>query len=284
MPTLTIMKWNLWFYGSRRNDNTHVARQREQVTFLQSVNPRPDILCLEELQDQDPELTVLPQLVAEFTDALGMRGFQVPARSGLHMAVLWRTDFDLLGGKTMYGPMQHGMGYVDLEVGATMPVRVAVAHLAPDNPPLQFIEANFLARRLGDPRRATILCLDQNCQNDGDPEPDWLTLDAHERVTRAVWHEDPFRPLVEDRRAAALLERGGLPDVAHYLGKRSQPTTFDDCRKDVLRASKLAVPAVEECGVIPTDLSDHYPVWARLDLSRLRPARATGLPVSRWAV
>jgi endonuclease/exonuclease/phosphatase family metal-dependent hydrolase len=265
--TLKVMSWNLKDFGKFRFNRGQVERQAAQLEVLRGA--APDVLCLQELWDISAGLARLPRLLSECSAALGMHGEVVPApRSHCHMALLWRPWITVEGWEVLDWTFHHGAGLATLKVGRGRPVRIGVTHLAPSNAPKRFSEARYVSR-YADPEQITVVGGDWNCPGESDPEPDLSRLQPYELVRRVLWTDDPGEPQIVDRRAMQLLHRGGFTDVACYLNKPWQPTAASDLRVDAFRASKAALPLLADYGVLKTDLSNHFPIWMTMDLSRI---------------
>jgi endonuclease/exonuclease/phosphatase family metal-dependent hydrolase len=211
---LTAVSYNLKDYGK-----SAVATRRGQHELLRFQ--RPDVVCLQEIWDTSGELSTLDRHVARLADALGMRAMAVPARrSSCHMAILWRPEFAALSRRSYGLTLWHGLGVVQLDVGAAVPLRVAVTHLPPWDPEQRLADARTISGLLDDPGQATVIAGDWNsfgADDSYDPEPDWSTLPPHKVWRHVRWNDDPHAPLRADRRPAELLRRCGLHDAAVHL-------------------------------------------------------------------
>jgi endonuclease/exonuclease/phosphatase family metal-dependent hydrolase len=218
---LTVVSYNLKDYGK-----SAVATRRQQHELLRFE--RADVVCLQEIWDDSGDLSGLDRHVATLADALGMRAMAVPARrSHCHMAILWRPEFAALSQRGHGLTLWHGLGVVQLDVGAAVPLRVAVTHLAPWDPEQRLADARTITGLLDDPGQATVIAGDWNsfgADDSYDPEPDWSTLPPHKVWRHVRWNDDPNAPLRADRRPAELLRRCGLHDAAAHLRTAWQPT------------------------------------------------------------
>jgi endonuclease/exonuclease/phosphatase family metal-dependent hydrolase len=270
LTTLKIVSWNLEDFGIDADSPGQTGRRQAQVRLLREE--APDIVCLQELWDDSPDHSRLPELFRELATGLNMRGEVVLApRSHCHMALLWRPWIILEEWETYDWTFHHGMGVASLDVKGKDLLRVGVAHAAPSNPQQRFSEAFYVAR-LGDPEYNTIVGADWNCPGTDDPEPDWASLRPDEIVRRAMWSDDPDQPPKIDRRPAHVLHRAGLVDVAQYLKRPWRATTIDRLRVDGFRVSRDVLDAVLDYGVFDGGdmfLSNHFPVWMTLDRSAL---------------
>lgn len=141
-PLIRAVSYNLLSYGKSAASTRR--GQHELLRFL-----RPDVLCLQEIYAVGADLAELDGLVGAIADALGMTAFPVPARhSDCHLAILWRPPYDLLSQRAYDLHMWHGLGVVRLDVGAEVPLAVAVTHLAPWNPEKQLDDAITLTGQL----------------------------------------------------------------------------------------------------------------------------------------
>lgn len=286
-PLLRVVGYNMTSYGKSGLD---VRRgQHELLRFL-----RPDVVLLQEIYAQhqrgadgpaEGQLKELECLVAEIGEAIGMVGLAVPAvHSDCHLAILWRPEYKALSQRTYDLLLWHGLGVVQLDVGADVPLTAAVSHLGPWHPDRQLADATTLAGKLP-LGQATILGVDWNSVGADpayDPEPDWTLLPPGwiPRVSR--WNDDPDAPLMADRRPAQLMQRSGWHDAAPTLGRPWQPTgghqglwyrredVFWTNRRNALRAYWVAdTPAARR-------LSSHLPIVAGLDRSALAAPAAVG--------
>lgn len=220
-PVLTVVGYNLKDYGK-----SAVATRRQQHELLRFQ--RPDVVCLQEIWDDSDDLSALDRHVATLADALGMHAMAVPARrSHCHMAILWRPEFTALSQRSHGLTLWHGLGVVQLDVGAGVPLRVAVSHQAPWDPEQRLADARTITGLLDDPGQATVIAVDWNsfgADDSYDPEPDWSTLPPHKVWRHVRWSDDPHAPLRADRRPAELLRRCGLHDAAVHLQAAWLPT------------------------------------------------------------
>lgn len=276
---IKLVSHNLLDYGK-----SSLATRREQHELLRFQ--RPDIVCLQEIWDDDADLAALKLHVGTLRDALGMRAMAVPApRSHCHMAILWRPEYVVLSQRDRSLDLWHGLGVVQLDVGAAAPLRVAVTHLSPWDPEKRLGDARVIAGILDDPRQASVVAADWNsigADTSYDPEPDWARLRPGKVWRHVRWSDDPHAPPKMDRRPAQLLHRSGLHDAAQRLGAPWQATGghFDGDMPRRLDAFWTTRPqALRGYGVIDTpatrQLSDHLPIWIELDPGALAaPARA----------
>jgi hypothetical protein len=152
--TISVLSYNLKDYGK-----SAVATRRQQHELLRFE--RPDVLCLQEVWDDGVDLSVLDGHVATIGDAVGMRATAVPVRrSCCHMAILWRPEFAALSQRSHGLTLWHGLGVVQLDVGAAVPLRVAVTHLAPWDPEQRLADVRTVTGLLDDPSQATVIAGD----------------------------------------------------------------------------------------------------------------------------
>ena len=266
-----VISYNLKDYGK-----SAIATRRGQHELLRFQ--RPDVVCLQEIWDEGDDLAQLNAHVRGLCEALGMRAMAVPApRSHCHMAVLWRPECVVLSERDRGFDLWHGLGVVQLDVGAAVPLRVAVTHLSPWDPEKRLGDARTVAAMVDDPGQATVVAADWNSigADDGyDPEPDWTRLRPGKVWRHVRWSDDPSVPPRMDRRPAQLLHRSGLRDAAQHLGAPWQATggfTGDDMprrmdafwttRRQALRGYEaIDTPAARR-------LSDHLPIRIDLDLA-----------------
>ena len=279
-PLIRAVSWNLLSYGK----STMPTRrgQHELLRFL-----RPDVLCLQEIYAADNDVAELNRLAGSIADALGMKAFVSFARhSDCHLAILWRPEYRMLSHRAYDLLMWHGLGVVRLDVGAEMPLTVAVTHLGPWNPEKQLDDAFTLTGQLS-LSEAVLLGSDWNSFG-ADPaydnEPDWSALPP-ERISRHIrWNDDPTVPPVADRRPAQLMQRSGFYDAAPTLKMPWQATGGHRGgwrrREDVFWTTRPA--ALRSYQVIDTTaaraLSDHLPIMVELDPQAFAeaPPRAGG--------
>ncbi|MER7277981.1 endonuclease/exonuclease/phosphatase family protein [Dactylosporangium sp. NPDC000244] len=279
--TISVLSYNLKDYGK-----SAVATRRQQHELLRFE--RPDVLCLHEIWDDGDDLSTLDRHVAAIAEAAGMAGMAVPARrSHCHMAILWRPDFTALSQRSHRLPLWHGLGVVQLDVGAAVPLRVAVTHLAPWDPEHRLADARTITGLLDDPGQATVIAGDWNtfgADPTYDPEPDWSALPARKVWRHVRWSDDPDTPPRADRRPTELLHRCGLHDAAAHLRAPWQPTgghmgTDLSRRLDAIWTTRPQ--ALGGYRVIDTPvtrlLSDHLPIRIDLDPAMLGPTFA-GVP------
>jgi endonuclease/exonuclease/phosphatase family metal-dependent hydrolase len=270
---LSLVSYNLKDYGK-----SAAATRRQQHELLRFE--RPDVVCLQEIWDDSDDLSALDRHVVTLADALGMRAMAVPAqRSHCHMAILWRSEFTALSQLSHGLTLWHGLGIVQLDVGAAVPLRVAVTHLAPWDPEKRLADVRTITGLLDDPRQATVIAGDWNSFGaDGsyDPEPDWSKLPRHKLSRHVRWNDDPNTPPRADRRPAELLHRCGLHDAAVVLQAPWQPTgghmgadlsrrldAFWTTRPQALRGYRVIDTPVTRL------LSDHLPIGIDLDPAAL---------------
>ncbi|MEV6927054.1 endonuclease/exonuclease/phosphatase family protein [Dactylosporangium sp. NPDC051485] len=264
-PLIRAVSYNLLNYG--RSAVSTRSGQHELLRFL-----RADVLLLQEIWAEDTDQ--LDQLVHAIAGALGMTAFAVPARhSSNHLAILWRPEYAVLAQRARDLQLWHGLGIVRLDVGAAVPLTVAVTHLGPWNPSKQLDDTYTLTGQLP-LADATLLGADWNsfgADPDYDPEPDWTAL-TREWIERHIrWNDDPAAPPVADRRPAQLMQRSGFHDAAATLGAPWQATGGHRGgwarREDVFWTTRPA--ALRSYQVIDTpaarNLSDHLPIMAELD-------------------
>jgi endonuclease/exonuclease/phosphatase family metal-dependent hydrolase len=271
--TLSLLSYNLNDYGKSPES---VRQQQHEVLGAQG----PDVLCLQEIWDERGDLVDLHRHLATIAATLGMTGMAVPApRTHCHMAILWRPEILALAQEILDLDMWHGLGAVRLDVGAAVPLRVAVTHLAPWDPDQRLRDARVVEGMVGDPAHATIIAADWNAFGANevyDREPDWSRLPPRKVWRHASWTDDPDAPLRVDRRATQLLHRSGLRDAAPYLNAPWQPTgghvsgdmprrldAFWTNRPDALLSYEvLHTPQL-------VGLSDHLPIRVELDPAAL---------------
>jgi endonuclease/exonuclease/phosphatase family metal-dependent hydrolase len=278
-PLIRAVSYNLLSYGKSAASTRR--GQHELLRFL-----RPDVLCLQEIYAVGADLAELDGLVSSIADALGMAAFAVPARhSDCHLAILWRPEYDVLSQRAYDLQMWHGLGVVRLDVGAEVPLAVAVTHLGPWNTDKQLADAITLTGQLP-LSDATILGTDWNsfgADPEYDGEPDWSALPPEWIERHVRWNDDPAAPRVADRRPAQLMQRSGFHDAAPTLGARWKATGGHRGgwarREDVFWTTRPA--ALRDYQVIDTQaaqkLSDHLPVVVDLDPQAL--ADPAALPI-----
>ncbi len=277
---LSVVSYNLKDYGK-----SAVATRRQQHELLRFE--RPDVVCLQEIWDDGDDLCALGRHVATIADALGMRAMAVPARrSHCHMAILWRPEFAALSQRSHGLTLWHGVGVVQLDVGAAVPLRVAVTHLAPWDPVRRLSDVRTIAGLLDDPGQATVIAGDWNsfgAEDTYDPEPDWSKLRPGKVWRHVRWSDDPDTPPRADRRPAELLRRCGLHDAAPHLRAPWQPTgghMGDDLSRRLDALWTTRPQALRGYRVIDTPatrlLSDHLPIRVDLDPTALDSGSAGG--------
>ena len=267
---LSVVGYNLKDYG--KSATTTRREQHDMLRFL-----RADVLLLQEIWDEGDDLTALERHLATLTEALGMRGMAVPARrTHCHMAILWRPEFAALAQQTHTLTLWHGLGVVRLDIGARVPLRVAVTHLAPWSPEQRLSDAHAVAGLLDDPAHATIVAADMNslgADTAYDPEPQWDRLRPGKIWRHVPWSDDPTTPPLADRRPAQLLHRSGLSDAAVHLNASWQPTGGHldpqdiPRRVDAIWTTRPAALRGYQVHDTPTTrrLSDHLPIMAQID-------------------
>ncbi|MEU4244270.1 endonuclease/exonuclease/phosphatase family protein [Actinoplanes sp. NPDC026619] len=266
-PMFRAVSYNMLAYG--RSAMRTRAGQHEMLRLL-----RPDVVCLQEIYAADADRDELDRLVTSIAEGLGMVALAVPARhSDCHLAILWRPEYHVLSSKAYDLLMWHGLGVVRLDIGADIPLTVAVTHLAPWNPDKRLCDAITLTGQLP-LTDATIVGADWNsfgADPEYDPDPDWAAL-APQWIARQVrWNDDPHAPPLADRRPAHMMQRSGFSDVAPTLGAAWQATGGHrggwQRREDVFWTTRPA--ALREYQVVDTDqakgLSDHLPIVVDLD-------------------
>lgn len=280
-PLIRVVSWNLLSYGK---SSTSTRRgQQELLRFL-----RPNVVCLQEIYAAGAGKAELENLVSSIADALGMDAFAVPARhSDCHLAVLWRPEYDVLSQRAYDLLMWHGLGVVRLDVGAEVPLTVAVSHLGPWHPDKQLADATTLTGQLP-LSDAMILGADWNsfgADPDYDREPDWSALPSEWIERHVRWNDDPNAPRLADRRPAQMMRRSGFHDAAPTVGVPWQATGGHrggwSRREDVFWTSRPA--ALRNYQVIDTPiartLSDHLPIVVDLDPQALTETTSIGTGV-----
>lgn len=278
---LTIVSYNTLNYGQNAQD----ARRREQQHELLRAE-QPDIVCLQEIWDERADLAGLHRHVGTLGEALGMSALAVPApQTSCHLAILWRPDFTAISQQTHGWALLSGLGVVELDVGAAVPLRVATTHLSPWDGEERLSHARTVAGLLGDPAQATVVIADWNSlgDTDYDPEPDFSLLRPDMVWHHVRWDDDPDAPLRADRRPAELMRRSGFADAAHHLEAPWQATgghmgqdmprrldVFWTTRPQALRGYRVVdSPTARE-------LSDHLPIRVDIDPDALAPAQTPG--------
>lgn len=286
---VAVMSYNLKDYGKSSQDT-----RRQQHALIRAHEP--DLLCLQEIWDERVDLAGLRRHAATLSDELGMRALAVPSPlTHCHLAMLWNPAFELLSEDTDGTGLWHGLGVVELDVGAGVPLRAAVGHLAPKDPARRFADARLVTGKLADPDQATVFCADMNSLGVNDPEPDWTQLHPESKVWRHVyWTDSPQAERRADRRPAELLHRSGLHDAATYLQAPWQatgghwpgdmPRRLDaiwTTRPEALRHYQvIGTPLARELSdfsehenrshaIDPRELSDHLPIMVELDTGAL---------------
>ncbi|WP_432976709.1 endonuclease/exonuclease/phosphatase family protein [Dactylosporangium sp. CA-233914] len=266
-PLIRAVSWNLLSYGK-----SAVSTRRGQHELLRFL--RPDVVCLQEIYTVGADVAELGQLVSSIAEALGMAAFAVPARhSDCHLAILWRPEYDVLSKRAYDLLMWHGLGIVRLDVGADVPLTVAVTHLGPWNPGKQLDDAFTLTGQLP-LSDAVLLGTDWNsfgADPGYDVEPDWSALPPEWTARHVRWNDDPSAPWVADRRPAQLMQRSGFHDAAptlrvpwkatggHHGGWGRREDIFWTTRPAALRGYQVIdTPAARQ-------LSDHLPIVVDLD-------------------
>ncbi|WP_158273886.1 endonuclease/exonuclease/phosphatase family protein [Micromonospora sp. RP3T] len=278
--TLRAVSWNLMSYGK-----SGLPTRRQQHELLRFL--RPDIVCLQEIYTVGGDAGELDRLVNAIADALGMVAFTVPAKhSDCHLAILWRPEYAVLSQRAYDLLMWHGLGVVRLDVGAPVPLTVAVTHLAPWNPDKQLADAYTLTGQLP-LSDATILAADWNsfgADPNHDPEPDWTALPT-ERIARHIrWNDDSDALPVADRRPSQMMQRSGFHDAAPHLGMAWKATSGHrggwSRREDVFWTNRPQ--ALRSYQVIDTPaaraLSDHLPIMVDLDPQAMPPSASPAPP------
>jgi endonuclease/exonuclease/phosphatase family metal-dependent hydrolase len=264
---IRAVSWNLLSYGKSATSTRR--GQHELLRFL-----RPDVVCLQEIYAAGADLAELDELVGSIADALGMEGFAVPARhSDCHLAILWRPEYDVLSQRAYDLLLWHGLGVVRLDVGAEVPLTVAVSHLGPWNPDKQLADAVTLTGQLP-LSDAIVLGADWNsfgAQPEYDREPDWAALPPEWIERHVRFNDDPAAPPVADRRPSQMMHRSGFHDAAPTLAVPWKATGGHrggwSRREDVFWTTRPA--ALRRYQVIDTlaasSLSDHLPIVVDLD-------------------
>jgi endonuclease/exonuclease/phosphatase family metal-dependent hydrolase len=266
---VSILSYNLKDYGK-----SAVATRRQQHELLRFE--RPDVLCLQEIWDDNDDLSVLGRHVTTIAETLGMHAMAVPARrSHCHMAILWRPEFAALSQRSHELTLWHGLGVVQLDVGAAVPLRVAVTHLAPWDPEQRLADVRTITGLLSDPAAATVIAGDWNsfgADDTYDPGPDWSQLAPHKVWRHVQWSDDPDTVPRADRRPAELLRRSGLHDAAPHLRAPWQATGGHmgaDLSRRLDAFWTTRPQALRGYHVIDTPtarlLSDHLPIRIDLD-------------------
>jgi endonuclease/exonuclease/phosphatase family metal-dependent hydrolase len=271
--TLGIISYNLKDYGKSA---LTTRQQQHELLRLQ----RPDIVCLQEIWDDSRDLRQLNAHTATLAEALGMSAMPVPARrSHCHMAILWRPEYATLSQHHHALNLWHGLGVVQLDVGAAVALRVAVTHMAPWDPEQRLSDVHTVAGLLGDPSQATVIAGDWNsigADPDYDPEPDWSRLRPDKIWRHVRWTDGTNADVQADRRPAQLLHRSGLRDAAAALQAPWQATgghmgqdmprrldAFWTTRPQALRGYQVVDTPTAR------GLSDHLPIRIELSVDEL---------------
>lgn len=280
---VTVVSANLHDYTAAEADTPRREAQRELLRALE-----PDVLCAQELllRTDDPGDPALDALLGDFCDDLGMRGRLAWSRSGCHVAVLWRPGIEIQDWTDYrHWPFHHTAARARLDVGASSPLCAISSHLSPFDPGQRAHEAQLLGA-LAPKDEWVIAGLDRNApgENTGyDPEPyadqpPGGRHQVHQLVWTEQWPPPPGTPV--DRRAAAVLTRHGLHDLAPALGVPWTPTSGHHPadphglrRVDALLVSESLLAHARDCDVaspatghLAADLFDHYVVRGRLVL------------------
>lgn len=266
--TISVVSYNLRDYGQ-----STVATRSQQHELLRAQ--RPDVLCLQEIWDDSADLSALHRHVAALAEALGMQAWAVPARrSHCHLAILWRADLTALSTRHHALTLWHALGVIQLNVGADVPLRVAVTHLAPWDPEQRLADTRTITGLLDDPGQATVIAADWNClgaDHTYDPEPDWSRLPTRKMWRHIRWSDNPDTPPRTDRRPTELLRRCGLHDAAVHLQAPWQATaghTGTDLPRRIDAFWTTRPQALRGYHVIDTptarELSDHLPIRIEL--------------------
>jgi len=271
-----VLSYNMKSYG-----RSAISTRRGQHELLRFQ--RPDVICLHDVYAQhqrgangpaDAQQKELESLVGTIAETLGMTALAVPAvHSDSHLAILWRPEYHALSQRTYDVQLWHGLGVVQLDVGADVPLTVAVTHLGPWNPAKQLADAITLTGQLP-LGPATILGADWNsfgADPGYDPEPDWTSLPPGSIPSLVRWTDDPDAPPTADRRPAQLMQRSGWYDVAHTLrvswqatgghqgGWRRREDVFWTNRPQALRSYRVVdTPTARK-------VSDHLPIVTDID-------------------
>lgn len=280
--TISVLSYNLKDYGKSAVDT-----RRQQHQLLRFT--RPDVVCLQEIWDDSDDLSVLDRHVATLADALGMDAMVVPARrTHCHLAILWRPEFTALSQRSHDLGLWHGLGVVQLDIGAAVPLRVAVTHLAPWDPEKRLADAHTIAGQLRDPGQATVIAGDFNsfgADNTYDPEPDWSKLppqksgDTSDGAMTQTFRRGPTGAPPNYCVAAAsttppsLCGLHGRPPAATWVPTLSRRLdAFWTTRPHALRGYQVIdTPTARQ-------LSDHLPIRIDLDPKALVSDSAGGAP------
>ena len=281
---LRVITYNLHNYSD-------TADRAEQRALIRSLGA--DVLCVQEIRHHtdDPHDPGLGGLFRDLCADLDMDGRLAFARSGHHTAVLWRPDMTL---KTWtdyrHWPWHHGCGVAELDVGARQPLQVAVTHLSPFSPDQRAHEAQLLGALAPSPDRWMIVGADLNAPSAEAPEP-YADQDPrgrhqlHQRIVSDIWPAGSDVAPV-DRRAALLLDRHGLRDLADRGPGTPSPMTtghhpadpHGPRRPDCLRTTPVLHTRAAGLQVHDTAAarlaSDHLPLSTVLTV----PWRPTFLP------
>ena len=238
-----------------------------------------DVLCVQELlwHTDDPHDPELHSAFDAWCAELGLHGRLAWARSGCHVAVLWRPERAVLLGWRDYRhwPWHHTLGRAEFDIGARRTLIHASAHFSPFSGDQRAHEALLTAAVTpADPLAWMILGADLNSIPEGAPEPyrDQRPGGRHElfqRIHSPVWPATSDLAPV-DRRAAETLDRAGLRDAlppeatstGHHPSDPHGPRR-PDCLRSTLDADRIVGARAHDTDTARAT-SDHLPLTARL--------------------
>jgi endonuclease/exonuclease/phosphatase family metal-dependent hydrolase len=264
---MKLMSYNTLFGGWDGSDDRRCRARREVI-----AREQPDVLLLQECRHFD--LNGHRRLY-ETEAALGMRGFlSVAPHTGLHTAVLARPEYVPVAFASDSVHFHHAAAAVTLRVPEfARPVTFVNVHLCSDGPHVRLAEATYLIAHAAADGFA-LVAGDFNSVSPHDPEPDWTLLPAHNRV-RYLSADGQ----AGDRRILQALHRAGYVDLAHRLGRHTEPTVpgagftnteFVPFRADYFLASVALAEKAVAYAVVRDErtgaASDHYPITVEFNL------------------
>ena len=252
-------------------DGTDDSRWQLLLNIINEV--KPDILVLNECNHF--ELNRHHNL-HRMERGTKMRGLFAPANTGFHVALFVKPHILILEHQAT-STVHHAMLEARLEIESQQ-VSIVGVHLCPFGGQNRLAEAELLTR-MARQREWVFIAGDMNSISPHDAAGcrigDW----APRRQARHLLAGT--REL--DTRAIALLENAGLIDLARRAGKASTPTALTSLRDehesyrlriDYIFGSPLVAQHLQGVEVVNTEMadraSDHYPVFADVDLRRGR--------------
>ncbi|MCX5238989.1 hypothetical protein OG824_27695 [Streptomyces prunicolor] len=247
-------------------------RWNNLVTRVRDIAPA--VLILQEV----PHLAA-PAATEAARAALGMDLYVAPSRK-FNTAIAWNPRvLELQDTEDRYSTSDLHHGYAlgqFMPLGTTVrwpaPLTAISSHLPPFSAKAGAEEAKILVNRAWRYGGIGIVGGDMNYLVLGDPEPDWLRFQPHNRVARCLPRTGPDARWIGDRAVGEVFRDGEMTDVAAHLADLRQDPgyrtpTGGGIRLDQFHVTPALRPAIVDYHLVDTGAdSDHDGALVTLDL------------------